>query len=86
MLGACKRSLSMTSEMQRSRLVVFFFIGNILFNYPVLSLFSDEKKEIFGIPLFYAYVFTTWALLIGLTFITVMTHRKEDSLHSDKVD
>ena len=75
----------MTSETQRSRLIVFFFIGNILFNYPVLSLFSDGKKEIFGIPLLYAFVFATWALLIGLTFITVMTHRKQDSHPSDKV-
>ena len=76
----------MASETQRSRLIVFFFIGAILLNYPVLSIFSDGKKEIFGIPLLYAYVFTTWALLIGLTFITVMTHRKQDSHHSDKVD
>jgi TRAP-type C4-dicarboxylate transport system permease small subunit len=76
----------MASETQkRSRLITFFFIGAILFNYPVLSLFSDEKKEIFGIPLLYAYVFTIWALLIGLTFITVMIHRKQDSHHSDKV-
>ena len=76
----------MTSEMQRSRLFVFFFIGSIFFNYPVLSLFSDDKKEILGIPLLYAYVFTIWALLIGLTFITVMNHRKYGSHHRDKVD
>ena len=76
----------MASKTQkRSRLIVFFFIGVILLNYPVLSLFSDEKKEIFGIPLLYAFVFATWALLIGLTFITVMTHRKQDSHPSDKV-
>jgi len=76
----------MASETQkRSRLIVFFFIGNILFNYPVLSLFSDEKKEIFGIPLLYAYVFAIWALLIGLTFITILTLRKQDSHHPDKV-
>ena len=76
----------MASETQKkSRLIVFFFLGCILFNYPILSLFSDEKKEILGIPLLYAYVFTIWALLIGLTFITVMIHRKQDSHHSDKV-
>jgi len=74
------------AEKQKSRLIVFFFIGSILFNYPVLSLFSDAKKEIFGIPLFYAYVFAIWALLIGLTFITVSVHRKQDPHHSDKVD
>ena len=70
---------------KRSRLITFFFIGAILFNYPVLSLFSDEKKEIFGIPLFYAYVFVIWALLIGLTFITVMARRQQDPHHPDKV-
>jgi len=71
------------AEKQKSRLIVFFFIGNILFNYPVLSLFSDEKKEIFGIPLFYAYVFAIWALLISLTFITITTNRKQDPHNSD---
>ena len=74
------------AEKQKSRLIVFFFIGTILFNYPVLYLFSDEKKEIFGIPLLYAYVFAIWALLIGLTLISVMVHREQDSNHSDKVD
>jgi hypothetical protein len=73
------------AEKQKSRLIVFFFIGTILFNYPVLYLFSDEKKEIFGIPLLYAYVFAIWALLIGLTLISVMVHREQDSNHSDKV-
>jgi len=70
---------------KRSRLIVLFFIGVILFNYPVLSLFSDAKKQIFGIPLFYAYVFTTWALLIILTFIAVWTHRGQYSPSSGKV-
>ena len=74
------------AEKQKSRIIVFFFIGTILFNYPVLYLFSDEKKEIFGIPLLYAYVFAIWALLIGLTLISVMVHREQDSNHSDKVD
>ena len=73
------------AEKQKSRLIVFFFLGTILFNYPVLYLFSDEKKEIFGIPLLYAYVFAIWALLIGLTLISVMVHREQDSNHSDKV-
>lgn len=75
----------MASETQkRSRLIVFFFIGVILLNYPVLSLFSDAKQSFLGIPLLYAYVFTIWALFIALTFITVRTHRKQDSHHSGK--
>jgi TRAP-type C4-dicarboxylate transport system permease small subunit len=76
----------MVFEMQkRPTLIVLFFIGVILFNYPVLSLFSDAKQEIFGIPLLYAYVFTAWALLIILTFITVRTHRRQYSSSSGKV-
>jgi len=74
-----------TEKQKNSRLIVFFFVGTILFNYPILSLFSDEKKEIFGIPLLFAFVFITWAVLIGLTFITVRIHRKQDSHHSNQV-
>ena len=77
---------TMASETQkRSRLSVLFFIGGVLFNYPILSLFSDGKKEIFGIPLLFAYVFTTWALLIGLTFIADMKSRRYDPHSSEKV-
>ena len=77
---------TMASETQkRSRLSVLFFIGGVLFNYPILSLFSDGKKEIFGIPLLFAYVFTTWALLIGLTFMTVMNPGQRKPKSSDKV-
>jgi hypothetical protein len=81
-----KPSGPMASETQkRSRLSVLFFIGGVLFNYPVLSLFSDESKEIFGIPLLFAYLFTTWALLIGLTFMTDMNRHRHDFHPSDKV-
>jgi hypothetical protein len=81
-----KPSGPMASEKQkRSRLSVLFFIGGVLFNYPVLSLFSDESKEIFGIPLLFAYLFTTWVLLIGLTFMTDINHLRHDSHPSDEV-
>lgn len=75
----------MSSEIQkRSRLSVLFFIGGVLFNYPVLSLFSDESREILGIPLLFAYVFSIWGLLIGLTFMTVMDRRRQESNSSGK--
>jgi hypothetical protein len=75
----------MVHETQKSSwMIVFFFVGTILFNYPILSLFSDEKKEIFGIPVLFAFVFTTWAALICLTFITVNIRRKQDSPHTDQ--
>lgn len=52
------------------RLAALFFLGCLLFNYPLLSLFAGQE-EIFGVPLLYAYVFTVWALLIGLMALTV---------------
>lgn len=68
-----------SEEQKKIRLIVFFFIGVILFNYPVLSLFSDAEQGVFGIPLLYAYVFTSWALLIVLTFVTVRTRYRQYS-------
>lgn len=70
---------------KKTRLIIFFVIGTVLFNYPILSLFSDEKKEILGIPLLFAFVFAVWAALIFLTFITINIRRKQDSHDSDQV-
>ncbi len=47
------------------RLVAIFLAGWILLDYPILSLFS-RSRAIFGVPLLYAYVFSTWGLLIVL--------------------
>ena len=56
--------------MQRSvisgqRLVALFFVGLLLLNYPVLSLF-DRAVDVFGIPLLFLYIFVIWGCLIGL--------------------
>ncbi|MBC8317024.1 MAG: hypothetical protein H8E41_03900 [Desulfobulbaceae bacterium] len=75
----------MDSEKQKnSRLIIFFFIGVILLNYPILSLFSDNERNVFGIPLLYAFVFTTWALLIFITALTVRYTGNKTSQHTDK--
>lgn len=68
-----------TEKQKNSRLIVFFFVGVILFNYPIISLFSNKEKEIFGIPLLYAFVFVTWAVLIFLTAYTFGFQRKKRS-------
>jgi hypothetical protein len=47
------------------RLAVLAFIDALLFNYPILSLFSVDRM-ILGVPLLYAYLFTVWLLFIGL--------------------
>ena len=45
------------------RLVALALLGLLLFNYPLLSLFSTEGT-ILGIPVLYAYLFTVWAVLV----------------------
>ena len=61
----------MTPEsIKNRRLVSVFLLGCVLFNYPVLSLFSSQRF-IFGIPLLYLYVFCAWALLIALNILSV---------------
>lgn len=58
------------SSVTGQRLAALFFLGCLLFNYPLLSLFTG-RSEIFGIPLLYAYVFGVWALFIGLMALAV---------------
>ena len=47
------------------RLAALFLLGFLLFNYPLLNLFAG-RGQVLGIPVLYVYVFTVWALLIGL--------------------
>ena len=54
------------SDITGQRLVAIVLLGCVLFNYPVLSLFS-KPGALFGIPLLYFYIFAVWTLLIGLT-------------------
>jgi hypothetical protein len=52
------------------RLVAVALLGFLLFNYPLLSLFSTEGS-VLGVPVLYAYVFASWALLIALMALVV---------------
>ncbi|MDP2370138.1 hypothetical protein [Rhodoferax sp.] len=54
------------SDIKGQRLVAIVLLGCVLFNYPVLSLFSKPGTWL-GIPLLYLYLFAVWAFLIGLT-------------------
>ena len=42
----------------------------LLFNYPFLALVSDERR-VLGIPVLYAYLFLSWAVLIALLALVV---------------
>jgi hypothetical protein len=48
------------SKPRNERLVVLFLAGLLLFNYPLLSLFSVDGM-VFGIPVLFVYVFGAWA-------------------------
>lgn len=52
------------------RLIALFFLGVVLLNYPLISLFNVPRL-IGGIPLLYGYIFLVWALIIALVGLTV---------------
>ena len=56
------------------RLIALALLGFLLFNYPLLSLFSSDGR-VLGIPVLYAYLFTCWALLIALMALAVRGSR-----------
>jgi hypothetical protein len=52
------------------RLIALALLGFLLFNYPLLSIFSTERTVV-GVPVVYAYLFASWALLIGLMAVVL---------------
>ena len=58
------------TRLKGQRLTALFLVGCLLFNYPLLSLFSREGL-IWGIPILYIYLFTAWAALIGLMALVI---------------
>ena len=49
----------------QERMVGLLCLGLLLFNYPILSLFSIDGL-LFGIPVQFVYVFSCWLALILL--------------------
>jgi hypothetical protein len=62
------------SIVKNQRLAAVFLLGLALFNYPVLALFN-RAAEVFGIPVLYAFIFVSWAALIGLLALVVERSR-----------
>lgn len=57
-------------NLKGQRLLALFLAGSLLFNYPLLSLFSQDSM-IWGIPILYVYLFLAWATLIGLMAMVI---------------
>jgi hypothetical protein len=53
------------SIVKQSRLIALFLFGVLLFNYPLLALWS-RPDEVFGIPVLYVYIFGAWAVFVAL--------------------
>jgi hypothetical protein len=64
----------MRPTIRSQRLAALFLLGALLFNYPLLAVFN-RTAEVFGIPVLYAYIFFSWALLIGLLALVVERSR-----------
>ncbi|RMF02871.1 MAG: hypothetical protein D6768_07225 [Chloroflexi bacterium] len=52
-------------QQKGKKLTALFFLGCLLFNYPVITLFSTDGL-ILGIPTLYIFIFVSWAALIAL--------------------
>ena len=52
------------------RLIGLFFLGYLLFNFPLLSIFN-LPEFVLGFPVLYAYIFAAWATFIVLVILIV---------------
>jgi hypothetical protein len=55
---------------QSQRLVALFALGCLMFSYPLMALFN-VAGTLFGVPMLYAWLFGTWAVLISLMALAV---------------
>lgn len=60
----------MSNGRKSERLVALACLGLLLFEYPLLSLFSSEGR-VLGIPVLFAYLFAAWATVIALIALIV---------------
>jgi hypothetical protein len=57
------------------KLVLFFVLGAVLINFPVLAIF-DRATMIGGVPLLYLYVFGVW--VIGIVAVLLLARKPWD--------
>ncbi len=69
----------MDSKNRKSmQLVGVFFLGCVLFNYPIMTLFNIDVF-VMGLPLFYVCLFTGWAIIILLILLITEARQKQKS-------
>ena len=60
----------MSDDRLRARLVAIFVAGWLAFAYPVLAVFN-VRGTVFGVPVFFLYLFCAWAAIIAVTAFVV---------------
>ncbi len=63
---SANRRVPASDTRRGERLTALFVFAFLLFNYPLLSLFSLDTT-LFGLPVLYLYLFCSWALVIAAT-------------------
>jgi len=59
------------------RLVALFLLGLLLFNPPILNLFSTDQVWA-GIPVLYIYIYASWLAVIVMAGLTIERTREPD--------
>lgn len=65
------------------KLIGIFALAILLFNFPIIGLFSG-KGWILSMPVLFVYIFCSWALIILLTFWVSRTPKDKNSKKKDK--
>ena len=60
----------MPASVRAARLFCLFLAALLLFNYPLLAVFSGPGS-VLGIPVLYAYLFAAWLAVIALAALLV---------------
>ncbi|MCC6410480.1 MAG: hypothetical protein IT270_02400 [Saprospiraceae bacterium] len=63
----------MTND-RNNRLGLLSLVFCLVLNYPILSVF-DQQRLLYGMPLLFLYFFTSWLMLIAFTIWMVRKKR-----------
>ena len=63
------------SDRKGQRLVAVFLLGMLLFNYPAARARSTARPTCSAFRFVYAYIFSSWALLIALMALVIERSR-----------
>lgn len=64
------------SDKKIPKLVGLFFLGIVLFNFPIINLFRKDQF-VSGFPALYAYFFLVWLVLIIFIARTVRSKQND---------